>query len=289
MSEQPHIYLAKRCAVLRPIIKRVGEFVIEAEPQKPPYESLVHAIAHQQLHGKAATTILRRFRALYPGTAFPSPADIAKTPIDKLREVGLSNAKALAIRDVAEKTLSGLVPDTRALDKLSDDAIVERLTQVRGVGRWTVEMLLIFKLGRQDVLPVDDFGVRNGFRLASKSSEMPKPKELMAFGERWRPFRSAAAWYLWRATDLAKEDKAKGGGEAQQRPRVKAGKKKVAKPAAAKSGVAPRGPKRRVKGAARKTTTSTRAAESKKSTPPRPLANMAVQWLPVLPVGGSFC
>ena len=124
-----------------------------------------------------------------------------------LRACGFSWAKIAAIRDIAAKTLDGTVPSTRAIRKLSDAEIIERLVQVRGVGRWTVEMLLIFKLGRPDVLPADDFGVRNGFRLAFGLAEMPKPKELLAHGEVWRPYATTAAWYLWRAADASKEQR----------------------------------------------------------------------------------
>ena len=153
----------------------------------------------------AANTILGRFTKLFPGRRFPRPEDLAGVTDDALRGAGFSRAKVAAIRDIAEKTLTGIVPASRHIHRLPDDEIVERLTEVRGVGRWTVEMLLIFQLGREDVLPADDFGVRNGFRLAYKLRELPKVKELLAHGERWRPHRTTAAWYLWRAADRAKE------------------------------------------------------------------------------------
>jgi DNA-3-methyladenine glycosylase II len=124
---------------------------------------------------------------------------------EQIRACGFSFAKIAAIRDIAAKTLSGVVPASRQIVKLSDDEIIERLTEVRGVGRWTVEMLLIFQLGRHDVLPAADFGVRTGFRRAYKQRDLPAVKELLAFGERWRPHRTTAAWYLWRAADAAKE------------------------------------------------------------------------------------
>ena len=128
----------------------------------------------------------------------------------QIRACGFSFAKIKAIRDIAEKTLSGVVPTSRQIVKLSDDEIVARLTEVRGVGRWTVEMLLIFQLGREDVLPVDDFGVRTGFHVAYKKREMPKPKELLAFGEKWQPHRTTAAWFLWRAADAARRKRSDG-------------------------------------------------------------------------------
>jgi DNA-3-methyladenine glycosylase II len=163
----------------------------------------VRSVAHQQLHGKAANTILKRFVALYPGKPFPSPEELLETDDEKLRGVGFSRAKVAAIKDIAAKTVEGVVPTSCAIHKMSDTEIVERLTTIRGVGPWTVEMLLIFKLGRPDVWPVTDFGVRKGFSIAFELEEMPTPKELMAHGERWRPYRTTVAWYLWRATDQA--------------------------------------------------------------------------------------
>jgi DNA-3-methyladenine glycosylase II len=156
-------------------------------------------VAHQQLNGTAANTILTRFKKLFPGRRFPRPEDLAAVTDARLRGCGFSFAKIAAIRDIAAKTLDGTVPASRQIGKLSDEEIIERLTEVRGVGRWTVEMLLIFQLGRPDVLPADDFGVRNGFRQAYRKRDLPAAKDLLAFGERWRPHRTVAAWYLWRA------------------------------------------------------------------------------------------
>ena len=164
--------------------------------------SLVRAVAYQQLTGKAAETILGRVLALYPGKKFPEPEDLLKTPDRKLRAAGLSWAKVRAVKDIAAKTIEGVVPASRALVRMTDEAIVERLTAVRGVGKWTVEMMLIFKMGRPDVWPVTDYGVRKGLALLYKMKELPTFKETLEFGERWRPHRSAAAWYLWRACDL---------------------------------------------------------------------------------------
>jgi len=160
-------------------------------------------VAHQQLHGKAAETILGRFRALFAPARFPTAVRLAEVSDEALRGCGFSRAKTAALRDIAEKTLSGVVPISRAIARMSDEEIIERLTTVRGVGRWTVEMLLIFKLGRPDVLPVDDFGVRNGMRAAFGLAAMPTPKEALALGERWRPHATTAAWYLWRAGEAA--------------------------------------------------------------------------------------
>jgi DNA-3-methyladenine glycosylase II len=191
--------------VMRELIAAVGPCQLRHEPWRSPFQSLVQAVAHQQLNGTAAGTILGRFKKLFPGRKFPKPGDLANVTDEQIRACGFSFAKIKAIRDIAEKTLSGVVPTSRQIAKLSDDEIIERLTEVRGVGRWTVEMLLIFQLGREDVLPADDFGVRTGFRLAYQKSAMPKPKDLLKFGERWRPHATTAAWFLWRAADAAKK------------------------------------------------------------------------------------
>jgi len=169
----------------------------------------VQAVAHQQLNGTAANTILTRFKKLFPQSRFPKPDDLAGVTDEQIRACGFSFSKIAAIRDIAAKTLDGTIPSSRQIEKLSDEEIIERLTAARGVGRWTVEMLLIFQLGRKDVLPVDDFGVRSGFRIAYKKREMPKPKALLAFGKKWRPHGTTAAWYLWRAADAAKNAKKK--------------------------------------------------------------------------------
>jgi DNA-3-methyladenine glycosylase II len=167
----------------------------------------VQAVAHQQLNGTAANNILTRFKKLFPGRKFPKPADLAKVTDAQIRACGFSFAKIKSIRDIAAKALNGTIPSSRQIVRLSDNEIIERLTEVRGVGRWTVEMLLIFQLGRPDVLPADDFGVRTGFRVAYKKRDMPKPKELLAFGEKWKPHRTTAAWFLWCAADAAKKKK----------------------------------------------------------------------------------
>jgi DNA-3-methyladenine glycosylase II len=202
MNQQSIEHLRKSDRVLRRIVDRVGDCELVPRRRRTPFESLAMAIAHQQLNGTAANTILSRFRGLFPGVRFPAPADLGRVTDEQLRGVGFSRAKVAAIRDLAEKTLDGTVPPNRVLSRLDDEEIVQRLTQVRGIGRWTVEMLLIFQLGRPDVLPADDFGIRNGFRLAFRLDELPARKQLLEHGERWRPFRTTAAWYLWRAVDL---------------------------------------------------------------------------------------
>ena len=198
-------HLSASDPVMRRLIRDFGPCGLVPETRRPPFQSLVLAVAHQQLHATAAGAILSRFKKLFPRRPFPRPEDLASVSDGDLRGAGFSRAKILAIRDIAAKTLAGVVPTSGQIVKLSDDEIIERLTEVRGVGRWTVEMLLIFQLGRSDVLPADDFGVRNGFRHAYKKRELPAVKELLAFGERWRPYRTTAAWYLWQAADAAKK------------------------------------------------------------------------------------
>jgi DNA-3-methyladenine glycosylase II len=207
MNAAAHKHLSKRDPILRKLIREHGKCSLKPEMRRSPFQSLVQAVAHQQLNGTAANTILTRFKKLFPGRKFPRPEDLAKVTDAQIRACGFSFAKIKSIRDIAEKTLSGVVPSSRQIVKLSDDEIIARLTEVRGVGRWTVEMLLIFQLGRPDVLPVGDFGVRTGFRVAYKKRTMPKPKDLLKFGERWRPHATTAAWFLWCAADAAKKKK----------------------------------------------------------------------------------
>jgi DNA-3-methyladenine glycosylase II len=182
-----------------------GRYALKPEVGGEPFRVLARAIAHQQLNGTAANTILTRFiTAIGNDGEFPTPSAVLAAPEQTLRTAGFSFSKIAALRDLALKTIDGTVPDRATLERLDNDAIVERLTQVRGIGRWTVEMLLMFQLGRPDVLPVDDFGVRNGFRLAYGLRKMPAPKALALYGERWAPHRTAAAWFLWRAVELKK-------------------------------------------------------------------------------------
>jgi 3-methyladenine DNA glycosylase/8-oxoguanine DNA glycosylase len=202
MTPQILHHLTRSDKTLGRLIKQVGPCALKPKNRRSPFEALVQSVAYQQLNGTAAATILGRVKALYPGRRFPSPEDLLATPDELLRRAGLSRAKTAAIKDIAAHTLSGVIPASRAIVKLSDTEILERLTSVRGVGPWTVHMLLIFTLGREDVLPVTDYGVRKGFALAYGLKELPAPKELLEHGERWRPHRSTAAWYLWRALDL---------------------------------------------------------------------------------------
>lgn len=189
---------------MRRLIREVGPFLLKPRVRRSPFESLVRAIAYQQLHDKAAESILKRLIALFPGQRFPRPDQLLAVSASAIRRAGFSRAKVAALRDLAAKVLDGTVPTRRLVRTLDDEAIIERLTVVRGIGRWTAEMLLIFQLGRPDVLPVDDYGVRNGFRIAYGRRSMPTPKDVLRYGERWKPHRTAAAWYLWRATERAK-------------------------------------------------------------------------------------
>ncbi len=192
---------------MRRLIREFGPCALEPETRRSPFQSLVLAVAHQQLHAAAANTILSRFKKLFPHRIFPRPEDLAGVTDGQIRACGFSRAKIKAIRDIAKKTLAGVVPTSRRIGKLSDDEIIARLTEVRGVGQWTVEMLLIFQLGRPDVLPADDFGVRSGFCHAYRKRDLPRVKDLLAFGERWRPHRTTAAWYLWQAANAARKKK----------------------------------------------------------------------------------
>jgi DNA-3-methyladenine glycosylase II len=204
-------HLRARDAKLAALIERVGPFTLRLDRSASPFESLLESILYQQLHGKAAATIHRRVREHFGGD--PSPQLLLDTPDEPLRAAGVSGNKIKAFRDLAAKTLDGTVPTHAAIKKLSDAEIIERLTAVRGIGAWTVEMLLIFRLGRPDVLPVTDYGVRKGFALtfqkipktrALAAEDLPKADVLLKRGKNWAPFRSVASWYLWRACDLAK-------------------------------------------------------------------------------------
>ena len=187
---------------LRRLIDRIGPCRLQLKTTPSIFAALAESIVYQQLHGKAAATIFARVRALFPrARGALTAAQVLSASEADLRSAGLSNAKYLALRDLAQRTQQGTIPSLAQIQKLDDEAIIERLTEVRGIGRWTVEMLLMFRLGRPDVLPVDDFGVRKGFSIAFGMDEMPTKAELEARAKRWRPYRTVASWYLWRATD----------------------------------------------------------------------------------------
>lgn len=199
------------------LIDRVGPFTLRLDPSNSPFESLLEAILYQQLHANAASAIHRRVREYFGGE--PAPQLLLDAPDDVLRALGVSRNKILALKDLAARTVNGTVPTHAAIVKMPDADIVERLTEVRGIGPWTVEMLLIFRMGRPDVLPVTDYGVRKGYALTFQrlpksrplaSKDLPKPDVIFRRGLRWKPYRSVASWYLWRACDLARNGTAIG-------------------------------------------------------------------------------
>jgi DNA-3-methyladenine glycosylase II len=196
-----HRHLANTDPRMARLIARSRRYNIAPAVSIRPFDALAESIAYQQLSGKAAATIFGRVRALYPKRKWLDPEQLLATPDESLRAAGLSRAKTAALKDLAAKTIDGTVPSGRALLRMSDDEIIARLTQVRGIGRWTVEMLLLFDLGRPDVWPVDDYGVRKGFAKTFGRRKLPTPKQLVKIGEKWRPYRSVAAWYFWRALD----------------------------------------------------------------------------------------
>ena len=186
---------------LAKVIRRVGCFPTKKEKPQPPFASLLQAIVFQQLAGKAAATIFGRVKALGTG-GFPTPEEILQLEEIQLRGAGLSRQKIAAVKDLAAKTLDGTVPPLAKLRRMSEEEIHERLTQVHGIGEWSVQMFLMFRLGRPDVLPIHDLGIRKGFQIAYGHKDVPKPQAILEYGERWRPYRSIASWYLWRAVDL---------------------------------------------------------------------------------------
>jgi DNA-3-methyladenine glycosylase II len=224
-------HLSAKDAKMRRLIERAGPFTMKLASKQSPFEALLESIVYQQLHGKAAATIHARLLASFalptplpsfaegggpasvPAVApHPTAQHILDAPNEQLRAAGLSHNKALAVRDLAAKTLDGTVPTLARIRRMSDDAIIEHLTQVRGIGKWTVEMFLIFRLGRPDILPVTDYGVRKGFALTFGTlkptdkvtpADLPAPAVMEARARKWHPWCSVASWYLWRACDLA--------------------------------------------------------------------------------------
>jgi 3-methyladenine DNA glycosylase/8-oxoguanine DNA glycosylase len=190
-----------------PCIARLIQEAMPFEPQidhsQSPYEALMEAIAYQSISGKAAATIYARVKALSTAGGTPTPHEMLKLKRPALRKAGLSGAKILAMKDLAQKTIDGIVPTHAEALNLSDEELVQRLVSVRGIGAWTVEMFLIFRLGRPDVLPIHDLGIQKGWSVAYKKNHKPRPKDLLVFGERWRPYRTVASWYLWRAFEKA--------------------------------------------------------------------------------------
>lgn len=181
------------------LIATVGPCLHQAKVHREPFEALVRAVAYQQLHARAAEAILGRVLALYPGQAFPTPGQLLATAPQALRDCGLSARKLSSVQAIAQARLDGQVPGLEAALAMDDEALVQRLVTLPGVGRWTVEMLLIYSLARVDILPVDDFGVREGYRRLKGLEVAPTPARLRVLGEAWSPYRTLAAWYLWRA------------------------------------------------------------------------------------------
>ena len=203
--EDAHQHIAATDPRIAALIARSLRYNIKPAPLIRPFDALAESIAYQQLSGKAAATIFGRVRALYPRRKYLDPKKILATPNESFRAAGLSRSKIAAVKNLAAKTIDGTVPSARAIARMSDEEIILRLTEVRGIGRWTVEMLLLFDLGRPDVWPVDDYGVRKGFAKIFGRRKLPTPKQLMKLGEKWRPYRSVAAWYFWRALDVPKK------------------------------------------------------------------------------------
>jgi DNA-3-methyladenine glycosylase II len=199
-AAQVHLSKDEKIAEL---ISATVQFALDESAASSPYEALLEAIAYQSISGKAAATIYGRVKALSGTDKSPTPEQMLKLRKRALRKAGLSAAKIAAMKDLARKTIDGVVPTREQAEKMSDEELVQRLVSVRGIGDWTVEMFLIFNLGRPDVLPIHDLGVKKGWSVAYGKKHMPTPKQLLAFGERWRPYRSVASWYMWRAFERA--------------------------------------------------------------------------------------
>ena len=223
---------------LKALIDEMIPFEIDISEAQSPYEALLESIAYQSISGKAAATIYGRVKAHGSNGRAPTPQEMLRLPPRKLRKAGLSGAKVLAMKDLAKKTVDGIVPTLEQAQQMSDEELVERLVSVRGIGTWTVEMFLIFRLGRPDVLPIDDLGVKKGWSVAYGKKHMPRPAELLAFGERWRPYRTVASWYMWRAFERA-------GYAATNKIRPPSRKRRKSRPAKSKRARSTRKPQKR--------------------------------------------
>lgn len=197
--------LKKADKQLAQVIKNVGPCTLKPDDIQSPFMALAESIVYQQLSGKAAATIFGRVKSLYADAGGLTAEAVQRTPVEILRGAGCSNAKALALIDLAEKTVSGVVPTEKELHTMPDDEIIERLVSIRGVGKWTVEMLLIFRLGRMDVMPATDYGIRKGFALTYRKADLPTPKQILDYSQIWKPYRTLASWYLWRCLELPPE------------------------------------------------------------------------------------
>jgi len=195
--------LKKNDQKLREVMEKVGPCRLTVQHMQSPFDSLAKAIVYQQLSGKAAASIMGKVRNIYGHPESPlEPEEILGTADDTLRSAGLSRAKLAGLKDLALKAQEGVVPSLAELEEMTDEEIIERLISVRGIGKWTVEMMLIFRLGRLDVMPSTDYGIRKGFALTYRKRELPPPKQIEKYAERWRPYRTIASWYLWRALEL---------------------------------------------------------------------------------------
>jgi DNA-3-methyladenine glycosylase II len=201
MTPATHRRLGAADPVMAKLIARLGPCPIRPQKDCEPFETLVRAIVHQQLSTKAASTIHGRVLGMFRGVSHPTPRQLLRKDETALRGAGLSRNKIAAIKDLARSTLDGVVPTRAECDRLDDETLIERLTAVRGVGRWTAEMFLIATLARPDVLAVADLGLRKGAQRAYALRATPSPDELRTLGERWRPYRTTASWYLWRLLD----------------------------------------------------------------------------------------
>ena len=199
-----HAALARSDTSLARWMRRIGPLQIHWRDPFEPVDALARAILYQQLSGKAAATIVARVEAKLPNGPHFHPHDLRDVPVDVLRGCGVSGNKVLALKDLAQKAIEGVVPHVQELRWLDNQTLIERLSAVRGIGRWTVEMMLMFRLGRPDVLPVDDLGVRKGAQVVLGLADMPTPKQLAELGTRWAPWRTLASMYLWRIADLGK-------------------------------------------------------------------------------------
>jgi DNA-3-methyladenine glycosylase II len=199
--EEAVAHLKASDPALAELIGRIGPFAMELKPAKSLFEALLRSIVFQQLHGKAAATIHARVLAALEKHGGPTAEALSRASDEELRAAGLSRGKLAAARDLAEKSLAGVVPTFREAHSLSDDELVERLTQIRGIGPWTVHMLLIFYLGRPDVMPTGDFAIRLGFKNLLRKRREPSPAAVLKHARKWAPYRSVASWYLWRSLD----------------------------------------------------------------------------------------
>jgi DNA-3-methyladenine glycosylase II len=222
--------LAAKDERLARLMEGTPEYRVESDGTESPYEALLEAIAYQSISGKAAETIFGRVKALDSEGKVPAPEVMLRIPKRALRKAGLSGGKIAAMKDLAQKTLEGVVPSRSEAESMHDEELVERLISVRGIGAWTVEMFLIFRLGRPDVLPIHDLGVQKGHALTYGKRYLTKPKDLAEFGERWRPYRTVASWYMWRACGLA-GNKGRKVGRAPAKKRPASGGRRQRKPA----------------------------------------------------------